>query len=133
MLRKATNNKTGLEGVMKRMYYHPEIIERGYNEASYREILENASSTSFKSLFEDYMNGTISYEGLLLEALDYFGFELIKKTSPSYSESTLGVKTQVRNNGTVVMDIYPGSPADLGGICIGDQIIGVNKTQVNKN
>jgi predicted metalloprotease with PDZ domain len=133
MLRKATNNKTGLEGVMKRMYYHPEIIEKGYEEDSYRKMLENASSISFNSFFKDHVNGTVSYEGLLLEALDYFGLELIKKPANSYSRSILGIKTQVKSNGTFVVDIYPGSPADMGGLRIGDQIIGVNKTQVNSN
>ena len=57
----------------------------------------------------------------------------IKKPAPSYSKSILGIKTQVKSNGTFVVDIYPGSPADMGGLRIGDQIIGVNKTQVNKN
>ena len=133
MLRKATNNKIGIEGVMKRMYYHPDIIEKGYDEDSYRNMLENVSSISFQTLFEDHVNGTVSYEGLLIEALDYFGLELIKKLDPSYSKSILGIKTQVNSKGTFVVDIYPGSPSDMGGLRIGDQIMSVNKTQVNKN
>ena len=65
--------------------------------------------------------------------MDYFGLELIKKPDPSYSKSILGIKTQVNSKGTFVVDIYPGSPSDMGGLRIGDQIMSVNKTQVNKN
>lgn len=133
MLRKATKNKTGLEGVMKRLYYHPEVVANGYQEDTYREILENVSSISFDSLFDQFINGTNSYEGILLEALEYFGLELTQNPSPSYSESILGIKSQNKNSKTTITDIFPGSPSDMAGLCIGDEIIGVNKVQLNNN
>ena len=133
MLRNATKDKVGLEGVMKRMYYHPEIAEKGYTEEIYQEILENSSSISFQSLFDNYINGTHSYESILIEALHYFGLELIQTPSESYSQSILGIKTQSKNSKTIITDIFPGSPSDMGGLCIGDEILGVNQIQIDKN
>ncbi|MDA9160887.1 PDZ domain-containing protein [Crocinitomicaceae bacterium] len=133
MLRKASNNKIGLERVMKQMYYHPDIVENGYQESTYREILENVSSISFEELFDNYINGVHSYEGILSEALDYFGLELNRASSLSYSESILGIKTIQHKNKTKVIDISPGSPADMEGVSLGDEIIGVNNTMVNND
>ena len=133
MLRNATKDKVGLEGVIKRMYYHPEIAEKGYDEEIYKEILENSSSVSFQSFFDNYINGTHSYEGILIEALDYFGLEMIQVPSSSYSQSFLGIKTQLINNKTVITDLFPGSPADMGGLCLGDEILGVNQIQIDQN
>ncbi|MDG2152565.1 MAG: PDZ domain-containing protein [Crocinitomicaceae bacterium] len=133
MIRKANNNKIGLERVMKQMYYHPDIVENGYQEATYREILESVSSISFKELFDNYVNGIHSYEGILTDALDYFGLELSRTPSPSYAESVLGIKTIQNKDKTRIIDISPGSPADMSGLTLGDEIIAVNNTMVNKN
>ena len=133
MIRKACKNKVGIEGAMKQMYYHPEIVKNGYQESTYREILENVSSISFDKLFENYLNGLHSYESILIEALDYFGLELVKNPSPSYSESVLGIKSIYQNGKINIIDIFPGSPADMSGLSIGDEITGINATQLNNN
>jgi predicted metalloprotease with PDZ domain len=133
MIRKASKNKAGLERAMKQMYYHPDIVKNGYQESTYREILENVSSIPFNDLFENYMNGLHSYESILIEALDYFGLKLNRSPSPSYSESILGIKSNQQNGKTTIFDIFPGSPADMGGLSIGDEIIGINHTQLNNN
>jgi predicted metalloprotease with PDZ domain len=133
MIRKANNNKIGLERVMKQMYYHPDIVENGYQETTYREILENVSSISFEQLFDNYINGIHSYEGILTEALEYFGLEIHRTPSPSYSESVLGIKTIQENMNTKIIDVSPGSPADMSGLALGDEIIGVNNTLINRN
>lgn len=133
MIRKANKNRIGLERVMKQMYYHPDIVENGYQESTYRELLENVSSISFKELFDNYINGIHSYEGILNEALDYFGLELSRTPSPSYSESVLGIKTIQKNKKTIIIDISPGCPADMSGMTLGDEIIAVNNTIINNN
>jgi predicted metalloprotease with PDZ domain len=69
----------------------------------------------------------------LTDALDYFGLELSRTPSPSYAESVLGIKTIQNKDKTRIIDISPGSPADMSGLTLGDEIIAVNNTMVNKN
>ncbi len=133
MLRKATNDKHGLEEIIKRMYYHPEIMQKGYDEKVYRELLENTSSLSFQSFFDDYVNGTHSYESILLEALDYFGLELVQSPNSSYSQSILGIKTRTSGSETIITDVFPGSPSDMAGLSIGDRIVGVNEIEIEND
>jgi predicted metalloprotease with PDZ domain len=37
------------------------------------------------------------------------------------------------NNGIIVSEIYPGSPADIAGICLNDQLIALNEIQINND
>jgi predicted metalloprotease with PDZ domain len=37
------------------------------------------------------------------------------------------------NNGIIVSEIYPGSPADIAGICLNDQVIALNEIQINND
>jgi predicted metalloprotease with PDZ domain len=125
-LRQATNNKFGLEQVIKSLYFDFGVTQKGYTLEDYQNALENLSGLSFTSFFKDYVHGTNAYEALLQEALDFFGLELKQQPSKSYSEARLGLKMQANGKEWQVISIYPGSPADTGGLAIGDLILGVN-------
>jgi predicted metalloprotease with PDZ domain len=130
-IRKATKNKFGIEEVMKRLYFEFAIKGKGYTEDDYLGILEHFSGESFESYFSYFVHGTHSYENLVNESLDYLGLQLIQNPSSSFSESKLGIKTLSRGKNAVVQSIYPGSPADLAGLSIGDEIFAVNGMQLN--
>ena len=130
-IRKATNNEFGIEEVMKRLYFDFALQGKGYTEADYRGVLENVSGVSFESYFDDFINGTTSYHELIKEALSYLGLELIQKPSPLYTEFRLGLKLLSKGRNYSVYSIYPGSPADIGGLSIGDELISVNGMQLN--
>ncbi|MFM6964370.1 MAG: PDZ domain-containing protein, partial [Sphingomonadales bacterium] len=125
-LRQATNNKFGLEQVIKSLYFDFGVTQKGYTLEDYQNALENLSGLSFASFFKDYVQGTNAYEALLQEALEFFGLELQQKPSKSYAEARLGLKIQANGKEWQVVSIYPGSPADTGGLAIGDLILGVN-------
>jgi predicted metalloprotease with PDZ domain len=125
-LRKATNNKVGIEQVMKTLYFNFGVVQRGYTLADYQANLENLTGESFATFFEDYVSGTCAYEALLQEAFEYFGLELKQNPSKSYAEARLGFKVQQVGKEWQILNIYPGSPADTGGLAVGDLLLGVN-------
>ena len=133
MIRKASNNKANLDEVMKRLYYDFALKNIGITEKDYRNELENISGTSFKDFFEHYINGTHSLEGILVDSLDYLGLEIKQTPSKLYAEGRLGIKTVRKNDKEIISAIFPGSPGDIGGLAIHDEIISVNKTPINNN
>ena len=130
-IRKATNNKRGIEEVMKRLYYNFAQNNKGYTEKDFIDQLENICGYSFQNFFNDYVHGTTPYETILLEALDFIGLELIQTPSNSYSEANLGMKTVNQANHLLISAIYPGSPSDLAGLSLGDELIALNTIKLN--
>lgn len=125
-LRKATNHKIGIEQVLKNLYYNFGTSTSGYTLQDYQTTLENLSGESFEDFFKDYVCGTAAYEALLQEAFDFFGLELQQTPSKSYAEARFGMKVSLVGKEWQILSIYPGAPADIGGLAIGDLIIGVN-------
>jgi predicted metalloprotease with PDZ domain len=111
---------------MKTLYFNFGVVQRGYTLADYQANLENLTGESFATFFEDYVSGTCAYEALLQEAFEYFGLELKQNPSKSYAEARLGFKVQQVGKEWQILNIYPGSPADTGGLAVGDLLLGVN-------
>ena len=130
-IRKATNNKRGIEEVMKRLYYNFAQNNKGYTEKDFIDQLENICGYSFQDFFNDYVHGSTPFETILLEALDFFGLELFQTPSNSYSEANLGMKTVHQSNHLLISAIYPGSPADMAGLSLGDELIALNTIKLN--
>lgn len=129
-IRKNTKNKYGIEEVMRRLYYSQEISKEGYDEKDYQRLLENISGVSFQTFFDHYINGIHSYEPILQDALAYFGLEMNLVDSKLISENTLGLKLKPSKSKYVVHSFSSGSPADMCGLCAGDEIIAVNNIKV---
>jgi predicted metalloprotease with PDZ domain len=133
LIRQATKNKHGLDEVMKRLYFDFALKRKGITEKDYQNLLENISGISFQSFFDDYVNGTHNYESILIDCLEYVGLSLQQDKLASYSQSRLGLRFTKSNNGIIVSEIYPGSPADIAGICLNDQLIALNEIQINND
>ena len=106
MLLKATADQFGLDTVMKRLYFDFYLKGKGVSEADYKAVLENVSGISFDSFFEDFLH---------------------HKPSTLYSHGRLGFKTVPQASNFIVKVIYPGSPANLGGLMLEDEIIAINE------
>lgn len=130
-IRKATKNKYGLDEVMKRLYFNFALKEKGVSETDYIRTIEGIAGHSFEDFFNNYVNGTKSYESIIIEALDYLGLELKHKPSPLYAEAKLGMKTAIIENTIRVTGIYPGGPAEVASIVLGDEIVAVNDIKCN--
>lgn len=133
LIRQATKNKHGLDEVMKRLYFDFALNGLGITEKDYQNLLENISGISFQSFFDDYVNGTHNYESILIDCLEYVGLSLQQNKLASYSQSRLGLRFTKSNNGILVSEIHPGSPADIAGICLNDQVIALNEIQINND
>jgi predicted metalloprotease with PDZ domain len=131
MIRKATQNKFGIEEVMKRLYVDIAQQGKGYEQADYKRILEDVSGLCFDDYFENYINGTRPYDELVMNALNYLGLELVQKPSSLYSESKLGFKVLSKGKNFLVQAIHPQSPAASGGLSLGDEIFAVNDIRLN--
>ena len=132
-IRKATQNKYGLDEVMKRLYFDFAMKGKGITEKDYISTLEHISGTSFDVFFKEFVHGTQPYESIITESLEYLGLELLHKPSVLYSEGRLGMKLIPLGKSFQVVAMYPGGPAELGGMRIGDEIIGVNGFILNND
>jgi predicted metalloprotease with PDZ domain len=106
---------------------------KGITESYYLTTLENVSGNSFKSFFKDFVHGTQPYESIIIESLEYLGLELQRKPSVLYSESQLGMKLIPLGKSFQLAAMYPDGPAELGGMRLGDEIIGVNGFVLNND
>jgi predicted metalloprotease with PDZ domain len=132
-IRKATQNKFGLDEVMKQLYFDFAKQGKGITESDYLTTLEKVSGISFKSFFIDFVHGTQPYESIIIESLEYLGLELQRKPSVLYSESQLGMKLIPLGKSFQLASMYPDGPAELGGMRLGDEIIGVNGFVLNND
>ncbi len=126
MILEATESKFGLDTVMQRLYFDYYLKGKGVSEADYKFVLEKVSGISFDAFFEDFVHGNRPYESILTDAFDFIGLELHHKPSQFYSHGRLGFKTIPQGQNFIIKVIYPGSPANLGGLMLEDEIIAVN-------
>ena len=126
MILEATESKFGLDTVMQRLYFDYYLKGKGVSEADYKFVLEKVSGISFDTFFGDFVHGNRPYESILTDAFDFIGLELHHKPSQFYSHGRLGFKTIPQGQNFIIKVIYPGSPANLGGLMLEDEIIAVN-------
>lgn len=130
MLLRATNNKYGLDEVMKRLYFQFAVEGKGVSEQDYKSTIEAVLKGSYDTIFNDYIHGTKPFESLLTEALETLGLELHHTPDEGYSAARLGFKTIKSTRGYTVKAMYPGGPAELGGLMFEDEIIAINGVEV---
>lgn len=133
-LLEATNNKYGLDEVMKRLFFQFGLEGKGVSEADYKATIEAVGKFSYDEIFNDYIHGTKPFESLLTTCFDYLGLELNHQPDESYAGGKLGFKFMNSNRGAaVVKAMYPGGPAELGGLMLEDEIMAINGFEVNNN
>jgi len=125
-IRRANDDKFGIDEVMKYLYFNYALEGKGVSEADYQAAIENIAGCSFQWLFDDYINGKRPFESIITNALEHLGFELDHEPSKSYTQGRLGLKTIPSGKDFVVHQMFPGSPAEIGGLMQGDRITAVN-------
>lgn len=130
---KATNNKFGLDEVMKRLYFNFAVNNLGVSESDYKNVLENITGENQDEFFNDFVNGCKPYESIIVESLEYLGLELSHKPSAIFSEGKLGFKSTFAGGANLVSAMYPGGPAEVGGLMLGDDILAVNGVVCKEN
>lgn len=132
-IRAQTNNNASLDNVLLALYNDFGKNNIGYTANDYQTIIEHVTGQNWNDFFNNYIEGTLPYNDLLISSLAYFGLELSIVTSKRPYESFLGFKVSEQNNETIVQNIHPGSLAEAAGLAIKDKIIGVNGFEVRNN
>jgi predicted metalloprotease with PDZ domain len=132
-IRKQTANKASLDQVMQCLYNDFGKNNIGYSANDYQTIIENITGQDWNHFFYKLVEGTEPFNHLLIDSLAYFGLELSVVASKKPYESFLGFKAIEQNNETIVHSIFPGSLAELAGLCVKDKIVGVNGFEVKNN
>lgn len=133
LIRKKTNSHSSLDDVLKTLYNDFGKKNIGYTEHDYISIVENVAKQPMADFFLDYIYGTEDDEKILDDLLSSAGCELIKKSSPEYSEKIFGFKTYLSGKITITGSIAPGSPSFKAGLGRDDEIIAVNEIKVEEN
>ena len=132
-IREATKDKYGIQEVMKQLYFNFAEKGMGYTWQDYQQTLENVSGISFKDFFDRFIFGTEPYGSILVEACTFFGLEIDQVPSTSYAEARLGIKVLPKGPDAQIIAIYPGSPADISGLALNDEIIAVDNMRLQNN
>ncbi len=130
-LLKHSNGKYGLDEFMKRLYFNFALQERGVSEQDFRDVLVELGGEEMNVLLDDFVYGTSPYESILTDAFETLGIDLQHEASSKYSHGRIGIKTVPQGHNHIVKAIYPGSPADIGGVVLEDEIIAVNNHVLN--
>jgi len=120
-----------LDDVMRCLYFDFYLKGKGVSEADYKAMVEELAGASMDMIYEDHIYGTKPYESLLMNSFDYLGLEMVCTPSAKYSAGRLGFKVLPQGMHFVVKAIYPGSPAELGGLMLEDEILAVNSYACN--
>lgn len=125
-IRRATDDKFGLDDVMRQLYFDFALKNKGVSAEIYQSMIEATAGESFQSFFDDYFYGTNSFESILFDSLEYLGIELCHEPSSVYSEGKLGFKAIQSANGFTINAMFPGGTAEAAGLALQDEVIAVN-------
>jgi predicted metalloprotease with PDZ domain len=126
-IRNHTDNLKSLDDVMRTLYHDYAMQGKPYSETDYWNIIKQVAGQSCRYIFDNYVNKAADLDTPLDEALLYIG--LMMQTSPSkkHCERYWGMKVTEDDDKYKVTAVVPGSPAEMAGICVHDEIVLVNE------
>ena len=131
IIRHNSENKHALHDVMTKMYEKFGKTNKGYTDKDYIEIVSEFAKEDLTEFFEKYFYNPNSFEPIVAKALFDCGLEVNTEDNPEFSQRILGMKTQVENGKTIVKQLFPGSPGELGKLIINDEILTINGYRIN--
>ncbi len=131
MIRRSTDNKSTLHDVMREFYSGGDEIT-GYDELLYKKKLEEISGISFDDVFDDLIHGKVDFFNYLGDAMEVFGWKIMKRTSIR-SSWNYGFKSVLQNNMYKVINVIECSSADNSGLIYEDNIHSVNGFKLENN
>jgi predicted metalloprotease with PDZ domain len=125
-MRQHTQGKISLKDAMYVFYHDYDKKNMGVSEKDFINVVESLIDQDYESLFNALVYRQGSYEGALMDALEFLELELIYSTNPDLAASRLGIQTQQERDCAKITNIAIGSAADLGGLMLGDKIWAIN-------
>jgi predicted metalloprotease with PDZ domain len=129
-IRKATNGAKSLDDVM-RLAYEKFSGPKGYTPEQFRAVIEQIAGRNLQGFWESAVEGTAELD--YTEALDAFGLRFrpaAQQPADRASRPWLGVTTRNDNGRLVITQVQRGSPADVAGLNVDDEILAVDEFRV---
>ena len=132
-IRKATNGAKSLDDVM-RVAYEKFSGPRGYTPEQFRAVIEQVAGRSLQGYWESTVEGTSELD--YTEALDAFGLRFkvpAQQPADRASRPWLGMTTRNDNGRLVIAQVQRGSPADVAGLNVDDEILAIDDFRVRSD
>lgn len=130
MIRNNTNNMHSLDTVMKTMYERFYLNGKGYTEQDFKDILEEICGHDMEGYFEDIIWGKGNIEKLLPVILEQLGLEIETQPALVWYEKNFGCRFLPGEGGLLVAAVLEDSPADKGGLALGDKLMQINGVNI---
>ncbi len=127
-IRKATNGAKSLDDVM-RTEYQKFSGPKGYTPDDFRAVAEQVAGINLKPFWASAVESTSELD--YTETLDTYGLRF-KPEPPKAAPGKpwLGISTRNDNGRLVVTNVQRGSPADVAGINVDDEILAIDDFRV---
>jgi len=129
-IRKATNGAKSLDDVM-RLAYEKFSGPKGYTPEQFRALIEQVAGRSLQGFWESTVEGTSELD--YTEALEAFGLRFkpaAQQPADRASRPWLGITTRNDNGRLVITQVQRGSPADVAGLNVDDEILAIDEFRV---
>jgi predicted metalloprotease with PDZ domain len=129
-IRKATNGAKSLDDVM-RLAYEKFSGPKGYTPEQFRAVIEQVAGRSLQGFWETTIEGTSELD--YTEALDAFGLRFkpaAQQPADRASRPWLGITTRNDDGRLVITQVQRGSPADVAGLNVDDEILAIDEFRV---
>ena len=133
IIRHNTENQKSLHDVMTKMYNEYGKKGIGYTDKDYIAICSEFAEEDLTDFFDKYFYNPNSFEPLVADTLFKCGLEINTFDNPNFTQRILGLKTVNENNKTIIKQMFPSSPGELGKLILNDEIISINNYRVNND
>lgn len=130
--RKNTQGRKTLDDVMRALYEGTYMSEgRGYTDEEFEAASLKVGGESLKKIFDERVRGRaeVDYD----KYLGYAGLRLTHKDQGTRERAFLGVRLQSEIGRVTVRERLAGSPAEVMGLAVGDEVIGIDGTRVGSD
>jgi predicted metalloprotease with PDZ domain len=114
-----------------RLAYEKFSGPKGYTPEQFRGVIEQVAGRNLQGFWESAVEGTAELD--YTEALDAFGLRFrpaAQQPADRASRPWLGVTTRNDNGRLVITQVQRGSPADVAGLNVDDEILAVDEFRV---
>jgi predicted metalloprotease with PDZ domain len=120
LIRARHGNQRSLDDVMRQMWWKFGQEEIGYTPEQLQEVMESVAGVDLDNFCKHYIDSTDELP--FNQYLEPFGLQLIAERE---EEPYLGIKVKTENGREVIKSVETGSPAQLGGIDAGDELLAI--------
>jgi predicted metalloprotease with PDZ domain len=128
LIRSTHNNQRSLDDVMLKMWQQFGKDEIGYTPEQLQEVIESVAGIDLTDFFQCYIDSTNDLP--FNQYLEPFGLQLLAEQQ---EEPYLGVRINTENGREMIKFVETDSPAQVGGIDAGDELLAIDGIKVTGN